>query len=188
MPEISIIVPVYKVEKYIHRCIDSILAETFGDFELILVDDGSPDRCGELVDISRCGGAIYNLQEVLLKRRHHEKRISSQHSETQRKCSMKTQEKLLCELLGKVSAEEAALHYRYFYVKNVHDFTDACKCVKWAAKLIGANHRTGIYSKTKFDLYTAKLLLLVIGQSFMPSISTVLVSWRNRLLIHKSKH
>ena len=50
MPKVSIIVPVYKVEPYIHRCIDSILAQTFTDFELILVDDGSPDRCGEICD------------------------------------------------------------------------------------------------------------------------------------------
>ena len=44
MPKISIIVPVYNVEEYIHRCIDSILAQTFTDFELILVNDGSPDQ------------------------------------------------------------------------------------------------------------------------------------------------
>lgn len=50
MPAISVIVPVYKVEKYIHRCIDSILAQTFTDFELILVDDGSPDSCGKICD------------------------------------------------------------------------------------------------------------------------------------------
>lgn len=50
MPKISIIVPIYNVEEYIHRCIDSILAQTFTDFELILVDDGSPDRCGEMCD------------------------------------------------------------------------------------------------------------------------------------------
>lgn len=49
-PKISIIVPVYKVEKYIHKCIDSILNQTFEDFELILVDDGSPDKCGEICD------------------------------------------------------------------------------------------------------------------------------------------
>lgn len=49
-PKISIIVPVYKVEPYIHKCIDSILNQTFKDFELILVDDGSPDRCGEICD------------------------------------------------------------------------------------------------------------------------------------------
>ncbi len=50
MPTISVIVPVYKVEKYIHRCVDSILGQTFTDFELILVDDGSPDRCGAICD------------------------------------------------------------------------------------------------------------------------------------------
>ena len=49
-PKISIIVPVYKVEAYIHKCIDSILNQTFKDFELILVDDGSPDNCGNICD------------------------------------------------------------------------------------------------------------------------------------------
>ena len=44
------IVPVYKVEKYLNECIDSILAQTFTDFELILVDDGSPDSCPALCD------------------------------------------------------------------------------------------------------------------------------------------
>lgn len=50
MPKISIIVPVYKVEKYIHKCVNSILVQTFTDFELILVDDGSPDNCGRICD------------------------------------------------------------------------------------------------------------------------------------------
>ena len=50
LPEISVIVPVYKVEKYLPQCIDSILAQTFTDFELLLVDDGSPDRCGEICE------------------------------------------------------------------------------------------------------------------------------------------
>ncbi|EOU1892848.1 glycosyltransferase [Clostridium perfringens] len=49
-PKISIIVPVYKVENYIHTCVDSILNQRFKDFELILVDDGSPDKCGEICD------------------------------------------------------------------------------------------------------------------------------------------
>lgn len=48
--EISVIVPVYRVEKYLSDCIESILNQTFADFELILVDDGSPDRCGEICD------------------------------------------------------------------------------------------------------------------------------------------
>lgn len=49
-PKISVIVPVYKVEQYIHRCIDSILSQSFTDFELILVNDGSPDNCGKICD------------------------------------------------------------------------------------------------------------------------------------------
>lgn len=51
VPILSIIVPVYKVEAYLPRCIDSILAQTFRDFELILVDDGSPDNCPALCDV-----------------------------------------------------------------------------------------------------------------------------------------
>lgn len=47
---ISIIVPVYKVEKYLNKCIDSILSQSFTNFELILVDDGSPDNCGKICD------------------------------------------------------------------------------------------------------------------------------------------
>ena len=50
IPKISVIVPVYNVEKYLPRCIDSILAQTFTDFELLLIDDGSKDRSGEICD------------------------------------------------------------------------------------------------------------------------------------------
>ena len=50
MAEVSIIVPVYQVEKYLRQCIDSILAQTFTDFELILVDDGSKDQSGKICD------------------------------------------------------------------------------------------------------------------------------------------
>ena len=49
-PKISVIVPVYKAEAYLHRCVDSILAQTFQNFEILLVDDGSPDRSGEICD------------------------------------------------------------------------------------------------------------------------------------------
>lgn len=49
-PEISIIVPVYKTERFLDACIRSILGQTFADFELILVDDGSPDNCPALCD------------------------------------------------------------------------------------------------------------------------------------------
>lgn len=47
---ISVIVPVYKVERWLDRCVESILCQTFKDFEVLLIDDGSPDRCGEMCD------------------------------------------------------------------------------------------------------------------------------------------
>ena len=53
-PEISVIVPVYKAEQYLPQCIDSILRQSFIDFELLLIDDGSPDKCGEICDDYAC--------------------------------------------------------------------------------------------------------------------------------------
>ena len=47
---VSIIVPVYKVEQYLDKCVESLTAQTYRDLEIILVDDGSPDRCPELCD------------------------------------------------------------------------------------------------------------------------------------------
>ena len=50
MPKVSIIVPVYKAEAYLHRCIDSILSQSFRDFELLLIDDCGPDKSGKICD------------------------------------------------------------------------------------------------------------------------------------------
>lgn len=50
IPALSVIVPIYKAEKYLSRCIDSILAQTFKNFELLLIDDGSPDKSGSICD------------------------------------------------------------------------------------------------------------------------------------------
>jgi glycosyltransferase involved in cell wall biosynthesis len=50
MPTISVIVPVYNVEQYLCKCLDSILNQIFTDFELLLIDDGSPDKSGQICD------------------------------------------------------------------------------------------------------------------------------------------
>ena len=47
---ISVIIPVYKAEKYLSQCVESILSQTYTDFELILIDDGSPDESGRICD------------------------------------------------------------------------------------------------------------------------------------------
>ena len=50
MPLISVIVPIYKVEPYLHRCVDSLLAQSYQNIEVLLVDDGSPDQCPRICD------------------------------------------------------------------------------------------------------------------------------------------
>ncbi len=47
---ITVVVPVYKVEEYLERCVDSVLNQSYTDFQLVLVDDGSPDNCGKICD------------------------------------------------------------------------------------------------------------------------------------------
>ena len=49
-PLVSIVVPIYNVEKYIDKCVDSIINQTYKNLEIILVDDGSPDNCGDIAD------------------------------------------------------------------------------------------------------------------------------------------
>lgn len=49
-PLISVIIPVYKVEKFLPRCIDSVMKQTYTNLEIVLIDDGSPDQCGELCE------------------------------------------------------------------------------------------------------------------------------------------
>ena len=56
-PKVSIIIPVYKVEKFLTRCLDSVLGQTLKEIEIILVDDGSPDNCGRMLG--------YQQQEIV---------------------------------------------------------------------------------------------------------------------------
>ncbi|MBP1535818.1 MAG: glycosyltransferase, partial [Ruminococcus sp.] len=50
MPKYSFVIPVYNVEKYLNECVDSILSQTYKDYEIILVDDGSKDNSGKICD------------------------------------------------------------------------------------------------------------------------------------------
>ena len=54
MELISVIIPVYKVEKYLEQCVESVRQQTYSNIEIILVDDGSPDKCGKICDEYAC--------------------------------------------------------------------------------------------------------------------------------------
>ena len=69
MPMFSIIVPVYKAERYLNRCVDSILQQSNDNFELILVNDGSPDKCPQICDEyavldKRVSGSQYEMSTI----------------------------------------------------------------------------------------------------------------------------
>ena len=51
MNVVSVIIPVYKVERFLTRCVESVLSQTYANLEVILVDDGSPDKCGEMCEM-----------------------------------------------------------------------------------------------------------------------------------------
>lgn len=62
---LSVVIPIYNVEKYLKRCIDSVISQTYKNIEIILVDDGSPDKCGEICD-------LYALKDKRIKVIHKE--------------------------------------------------------------------------------------------------------------------
>ena len=69
MPAVSIVVPVYKVEAYLRRCVETLMRQTLHDIEIILVDDGSPDGCPALCDQlaaqqrTKCG-SLHSHREI----------------------------------------------------------------------------------------------------------------------------
>ena len=63
-PLISVIIPIYKAEKYIEKCVKQIMAQTYNNLEIILVDDGSPDKCGMICDeLARTDARIYVIHK-----------------------------------------------------------------------------------------------------------------------------
>lgn len=73
-PILSIIVPIYNVEEYLSKCIDSILRQTFTNFELILINDGSSDQSGKIIDEYAKQKYNYNTPNQSRLRLHNEPR------------------------------------------------------------------------------------------------------------------
>ena len=133
--------------------------------------------CAELGKL----GNVEILSDVLLKRRIHSSRITQKYYETQKQCSIKTQKKLLHELLDNITEEEAMLHYRFSYEKRIEGATGFFRCASWYMKLIRANNQKKIYPRIRFASYAIKLLALSTGQSAVPKAIEAIVSVRNKL-------
>ena len=58
MPTVTVIIPVYKVERYLDACVESVVRQSYADLEILLVDDGSPDRCPALAAADVCKSYI----------------------------------------------------------------------------------------------------------------------------------
>lgn len=115
MPKISVIVPVYNVEKYLHRCIDSILAQTFTDFELLLIDDGSKDNSGAICD-------EYATRDS---------RVRVFHKENGGASSARNQglDNASGEWIAFVDSDDYVLHdFMETYMMMCKDYTDLCIC------------------------------------------------------------
>lgn len=123
-PKISIISPVYNVEKYICRCVDSIIAQTFTDWELILVDDGSPDTSGTICDqyasqdsrirvIHRQNGGVSAARQTGLDASRGEYVIHADPDDW-------VEPTMLEELYAKAKAEDADIVVCDYYVNKVH--------------------------------------------------------------------
>ena len=115
MPKISVIVPVYNVEKYLHRCINSILAQTFTDFELLLIDDGSKDNSGAICD-------EYATRDS---------RVRVFHKENGGASSARNQglDNASGEWIAFVDSDDYVLHdFMETYMMMCKDYTDLCIC------------------------------------------------------------
>ena len=133
--------------------------------------------CAELGKL----GNVEILSDALLYRRIHSLRISQKHYEFQKQCSMKTQSKLLHELLDNITDEEKNLHYQFSYEKRFEGAADVFRCASWYMKLIRANNQKKVYPRIKFVSYAIKLLALITGQSAMPKVTGAIVLLRSRL-------
>lgn len=157
----------------------SILDEHGIEYDESLIYAQDYALCAELGKL----GNVAILSDVLLNRRIHPSRITQKHYETQKQCSIKTQTKLLHELLDNITEEEAMLHYRFSYEKRFKGAADFFRCASWYMKLIRANNHKKIYPRIKFASYAIRLLALITGQSVVPKATSTTVSLRNRLSI-----
>ena len=134
-PLVSVIVPVYKAEAYLHKCVDSLLAQTMTDFEVLLIDDGSPDRSGAICDeyaakdsrirvFHKENGGVASARQVGIENVRGEYTIHADPDDW-------VEPTMLEELYAKAKEDDADMVicdiYMNFYEKEIYTFQDIKK-------------------------------------------------------------
>ena len=124
----------------------------------------------EIVNMCVDDGNIYTLPDVLLQRRSHDRQVSRQHRERQIQCDKATQEKLLEELLGRVTDEELDLHYIHS-TGYYREATISPEIAAWYTRLIRANESLGMYNQKAVKKYVVQIEKRLIRQTFRRDMS-----------------
>ena len=175
MPEISIIVPVYKVEKYLDQCVSSLREQTIQDIEIILVDDGSPDSCPALCN-------AYAEQDS---------RIKVIHKENGGVCSARNAglDAASGDYIAFVDSDDYIDNcmYEKMLEKAVQNNCDVvmCDCLKEFAdhsKLYTHEIRSGFYDRRHLEQEYFPHLLMMENVEYPPTISNWLLMFRRELV------
>lgn len=174
MPKLSIIVPVYKVEKHLSRCVNSILNQTFNDLELILVDDGSPDKCPELCD-------QFAQRDARVRVIHKENGGVS----TARNAGLAAVCGMYIAFVDSDDWLEPDMYEKMMAVADQYDCDVVmCDCVKDFAdhsEAYSHNIRSGFYDSQQLKKEYFPHLLIMENVEYPATISNCTILWRNRL-------
>lgn len=174
MPKISVIVPVYKAERYLRKCIESILAQTCADLELLLIDDGSPDGCPKICD-------IYAANDPRVRVIHKENGGVS----SARNAGL---DAAVGDYIAFVDSDdyiEPDMYEKMLAVaRNFDCDVVMCDCVKDFAdqsEVYSHNIRSGFYDSQQLKKEYFPHLLMMENVEYPATISNCTILWRNRL-------
>ena len=167
-PKVSIVVPIYNVEQYLEECVDSLLNQTLKEIEIILVDDGSPDRCGEIVD----SYAAKDNRVVAV----HQKNLGYSKAVN---CGIKLARG---EYIGIIESDDwvEPTMYEKLY-RRADGSVDIVKCGFWTFNSMEAGARRNIYYKNPsgVDLRKGPKIETLCRAQKIAIVSEPLVHWRN---------
>lgn len=192
-PKVSVIVPVYKAEAYLHRCVDSLLAQTFTDFEVLLVDDGSPDGSGKICDeyarkdsrikvFHKENGGVSSARQYGLDNAVGEYTIHADPDDW-------VKPDMLKELYNKAKEEDADMVICDYYLdgierKYVNQRPSNCDCQEVLCDLMFQNLHGSLWNKLiRRVCYETYDVRLPRGLDYCEDVITLVQLWQNSIKI-----